>query len=747
LTFPDNASLDEDNFVLKRDGSRERRLGINYETGFQKINTGINNIESGELALSTFTWKNAGGLASKNIVVVQIGQRLDFFDVDISPLSSGRIHTEIFSDADEEQIFSYTVVDGILVVVTGQKLVQVLEYDNGNITLSSKIIKIRDQFGVEDSFSGSDLTEGVEVTLRPTSLSQAHRYNLRNQTWGLPRERDGGSRDIIDPISRFNTVVGKFPSNADNVNYALYPNANDGDNRTGDQFYPEDLKSNPPGTFLAPQGFFIIDALERGNSRILEAAQLYSQNPELAYAINDLPTDKTPGGATCVSEYAGRVWYGGFSGQIIDGDNRSPKLSSYVFYSQLVQSPSNIGACYQEGDPTSKEAPDLVDTDGGYIRVDGAYNIQRLVNVGSGLIVLAENGTWMITGGSDYGFTATNNMRRKLSEYGADSPGSVVVVDNTILFWADDAIYQISPDQFGDYQAKNLTQTTIQTFYDSIDPIDKLYAQGSYDSYDRKVRWVYQNRLQTQEPSRELILDLTLGAFYTSTIGQVGSSSYPKVASPVEISPYRLTSLQNSVVYEGDEVVYKGELVTQEQPLRGQGTKEIAYLTVTDLAPLQYTFSLYRDLEFKDWVSEDGVGVDAEAYLVTGYLSGGDFLRSKQVPYIMFHLTRTEDGFMDDGTGNLFPTNQSSCKVQAQWEWTNSANSNRWGKEFEAYRYRRLYSPSGPADEFDNGHEVISTKNKLRGHGKVLSLKMKTAPEKDCKLLGWSMLVGVTANV
>ncbi len=31
LTFPENASIDEQNFVLNRDGSRSRRLGIDYE--------------------------------------------------------------------------------------------------------------------------------------------------------------------------------------------------------------------------------------------------------------------------------------------------------------------------------------------------------------------------------------------------------------------------------------------------------------------------------------------------------------------------------------------------------------------------------------------------------------------------------------------------------------------------------------------------------------------------------------------
>ena len=36
LTFPENASLIDENFVLNRDGSRQRRLGLNYEDGGSK---------------------------------------------------------------------------------------------------------------------------------------------------------------------------------------------------------------------------------------------------------------------------------------------------------------------------------------------------------------------------------------------------------------------------------------------------------------------------------------------------------------------------------------------------------------------------------------------------------------------------------------------------------------------------------------------------------------------------------------
>lgn len=58
----------------------------------------------------------------------------------------------------------------------------------------------------------------------------------------------------------------------------------------------------------------------------------------------------------------------------------------------------------------------------------------------------------------------------------------------------------------------------------------------------------------------------------------------------------------------------------------------------------------YSNQEFLDW----GV-VDAQAYMVTGYLSGGDFQRYKQVPYITVHSRRTETGF--DAEYNLL--NQS----------------------------------------------------------------------------------------
>ena len=50
-----------------------------------------------------------------------------------------------------------------------------------------------------------------------------------------------------------------------------------------------------------------------------------------------------------------------------------------------------------------------------------------------------------------------------------------------------------------------------------------------------------------------------------------------------------------------------------------------------------------------------------------------------------------------------------------------------------------MYIPTGAADKFDTGEAVVVTKNKLRGSGKTLSLKIQSEEGKDMKLLGWSV--------
>lgn len=747
LNFPNNASLDEQNFVLRRDGTRRRRLGVDFEEGYTEVVTSVKAVDSQEVAIETYKWDNVGGDSKLTFIVIQVGNEIKVFDTNAAAISTGLVYTKVFSQAPTDLSFSYTNVDGMLVIAYGGSQVGVLKYNNGSFSYSEYGLLIRDLFGVEDIVGGVDLRSGGDITTRPASLTQEHTYNLRNQTWADPRKviRDEATRDLI---LEFRNKVGRFPSNADVTTYSLYPDSNDEDDRLTDRFNWKDVAQNPVGTYEAPKGYFIINALNRGVSRLQQAIKLSERYSQLQYPITDLPKDTTPGGPTIAVEYAGRVFYGGFSGEVVDGDKHSPNLSSYILFSKLVEDPTDITACYQEGDPTSKEEPDLLDTDGGFIRIDGAYGIQRMINVSNALLILASNGVWMLQGGSDYGFKATNYLVSKISNYGCISPGTAVQVDKNVMFWSGDGIYVVSQNQFGDYVADNITQSTIQTLYDGIDNVDKLYTKASYDLYERKVYWTYRNRINGVGSVKQLVFDTLLGAFYPFDFKQVGGLKYPMLMSGLNVPPYRLGEQDSTVTVDGVDVEVDGELVTTTSTIEQSVNNETIYLTLTGTSPtIKYTFSLLRDTQFKDWRGVDGVGVDANAYLLTGWLSGGDNQRDKQVPYITFHFNKTEDGFTKGIDGDWYVQNPSGCLVSSQWDWANHPNSGKWSKKFQAYRFRRHYIPSSLGDGFDNGFSTVTTKNKLRGNGKVLSLLIETEPNKDCFLLGWSMVMSANNNV
>ena len=225
-------------------------------------------------------------------------------------------------------------------------------------------------------------------------------------------------------------------------------------------------------------------------------------------------------------------------------------------------------------------------------------------------------------------------------------------------------------------------------------------------------------------------------------------NNLPIPVAYTEIPPFKVGEVISDVVYGTENVLYNTEQVTNTSRIVREGLREVIYPVVTRITPtIKYTFAKYKDGSFVDWKSYDGTGVDAPATLLTGFDGMGDYQRTKQVPYLTLHYERTEDGFYTDGNGDIWPTNESSCLVQSQWDWTNSITAGRWGREFQGYRYRRGFIPENAGSDFDTGFSVISTKNKLRGKGKVLSLQFKTEPEKNCILLGWSSLTNVGNNV
>ena len=90
LTYPDNASLVDTNYVLNKDGSRQRRLGMQYEPDY--VTQPMPSLEGVDLAVSSYTWKSVNNDGNLDIAVLQIGNELFFFDNNVTPITGSPLN-------------------------------------------------------------------------------------------------------------------------------------------------------------------------------------------------------------------------------------------------------------------------------------------------------------------------------------------------------------------------------------------------------------------------------------------------------------------------------------------------------------------------------------------------------------------------------------------------------------------------------------------------------------------------------
>lgn len=768
LTFPENSSIDEDNFVLELNGSRRRRLGVDYEVGYQYNSTGL---LAGVLNLAKYsvtTWAFPGGSTEVVLGVVRAYDKLYFVNlleanpsahlmnggsaITITGLTTSRIQTAI--------------VNNFFILVSDElELPVILTYDSSLdvVTQAATPVVVRDMEGVDDYLTNDS---------RPVTLTPLHKYNLINQGWStkisstcavsveittstirsigtkLVGYIDANSSNVAIDCTK--STLGVYPSNSDVWSLGKIGNAAAANYQTYD---PATLKKNSIDNALAPRGAVLMDIYSRGASRTRHTGILntgVAQVPgrvQITLYRSALPMDAEMGRISAVESFAGRVFYSGIVSQVSDGDLLSPNYSGYLFFSQIAKSIEKLGMCYQENDPTSPEINDLLDTDGGTIHIPEANKIVKLMSNRESLIIFAENGIWELGGeGVNQGFNATAFQVSKITTIGVSSPDSIVNAGGTIFYWAKTGIHYLTADQnSGRLISQNATLTTIQTYYNSLSQVARTNAKGFYNEARNIVQWLYSDDPDYSESNyintynKQLNMDLSLKAFSKFSFSDlaVTEQNLPRICDFVKIPGYSLEDVALTVSSNLDNILVGTDQAVVTVRNSTPRVETFRYLVMKGGA---FTLAALSNTGFKDWVAENSVGVDFSSYLVTGYEYAGDIMRDKQVPYIQFYFNRTEDGYTAVGN-TLQLDNPSGCLVQAQWNWANSANSGKWGTPFQAYRLTRNYIPSGAGDTFDYGDAVIVTKNKLRGSGKVLSLKIQSETGKDMQLLGWSQMI------
>lgn len=679
LTYPDNASIDEENCVLNRDGSRQRRLGMDYEADFVLRNVTLYPDD----AVSCHRWFNVSNNADLQFGVVQAGTRLLVFDAGASSVSAHLVaNLDISAYITGKVSLGATSGMGYFFVVGGASSQFYLSYDPTTkvVTLTPYSLQIRDLLGIDD---------GLDVDEKSAGLSTAHHYNLLNQGW--PE----------DKISAYHAATGVYPSNTQQ--WWLGKDSND-------DFQPALLDKQDFGTSPAPKGRFIIDAFSRSVARTNQSGL-------------GVPDDTETGYPTCVAFSFNRVFYSGCHSVNYGANSYKPNYTGYVFYSRIIRSAQDFGHCYGEADPTSETFSSLLDTDGGYINIPNSGPIYRLMAKGNMILVFAERGIWGITGDQG-GFRGTSYQVVKISSFGVLSGTSVVDVEENAVYWNRGGIYVLSPDPTTGFMlAKNITQATIQTLYNNIDQPAKVNAIGSFDVVNRRITWMYNDDpsydgvTYKNKYNKELVLDLVLEAFYKNSISSYDNPS-PYIAGYLETPDFLL----------------------RKEGVRSRGDSVTKYLTIQFLdntTNAALSFAYYRDPSLRDWKSSDGKGTSYSSYLITGWETMQDTMRNKTAQKLVTHFKRTELNTIDNGSGQPIPDNPSSCLCQTRWDWSDSSNSGKWSEEFQVYRPTPYVLKLGEA--IDYGYDVITNKTTIPGRGKALSIQFRSDGDYDFYLYGWAI--------
>ncbi len=742
LTFPEGASVDELNCDLRRDGTRRRRLGAVYENSHTLSSFTLSDSE----ITATGDWINVGGNADLEFLVLQKGSTLYFYNKGILPYSA-QVESNSVNLASYQQSGSagaenakcqFTSIKGNLVVSSPEINTIAIVYNSssGAFTVTQVSFEVRDFEFQGDTSTYFD---------NESSPSQDRKYDAQNAGWNTG---NGAPTDLTKRLTH-PWFAGKDSSN----NYS---------SSEWEKIYG--------GTTLTANGHYILDFFTKNRGTTSGLTGLTK--------MTDAETSRF---RSCVS-FSGRVFYAGVD---------SAENAGTILFSKIVDTVSDLGICHQQNDPTAEYESDLLDSDGGVIRIPDAVKIQKLYAYQNSLFVFAENGVWQISG-VDGVFRASSFSVNRITRVGILQPETFVEAEGVPFWWSRFGIHTLTTDDVsGQGKEQNLTIPTIQAFWDAIDPDAKLKVTAVYDGINKRIYWGYPDASETVESkiNNFLILDIPLQAFFPWKISDQTSntdavdglaffSGYG--ARPLELDVLANSSADDVLTSSGGTDVNAGSFVTSTVYIiktagntdftalgaannnvgtvftasgAGSGTgvatqandvtsTQISTSTTGDPAIIlicrdgstnKITMGAFTSIGFLDWGD-----TNYSSFAETGYDFIGDAVTKKNAPYIVTYCRLTETGFTGNPTAGFESIRPSSLKVSAAWDFAEN-----FGTSQQVYRLKFPVIPNqDDLTDFDYPEDVITSRVKILGHGRSMRIKYESEQGKDFLLLGWGMIQG-----
>jgi hypothetical protein len=402
-----------------------------------------------------------------------------------------------------------------------------------------------------------------------------------------------------------------------------------------------------------------------------------------------------------------------------------------VLFSQTVtENNKGYDKCYQDADPTSESISDVVSTDGGYVKFQTMGDGMALKTFNRGVLVFGRDVVYGLLSPVEGRFTAIEYDTVELAKAGLTSAKSIVSVANYIYYWSPLGIFRIGVNmQTGSTMvAENITQGTIQSFYNNMPQFAKEHAKAAFDYCNNRIYWFYPlDGEKLTKLNGVLMYDLNYNAFCPFKLADGGAVvALFETVNSAEVAPTMYLRA------DGKRVIAGGQYVTaREQTNKYNRFVAVQHCIVTD--DNKISLGDFNSREFIDW---DSNGYDS--YLVSrpimieglsGYGStvSGTY-RNKQVPILQTLFERTEEEITKIKNKYIA---QSGAYIRLRWGWSLDQHSNRWDLIQNAYR---------PQKDFMHD-QYVESRIHVRGRGKAYQIEIRNDENKDFRLVGLNTLV------
>ena len=760
LVFPDHTAVDLDNMELNIDGSLTRRKGLAVESGpsVKAIHAGFVN---GTDAVTEHFWRNAAG-NDEHLHIVQTGYNLYFYSDD--PTTMGTLGAQI--DIRGFIPAGATVTDAEIGAAPvdiswgrGQALCTnkytdpfYLTYNPVTSVVTAELIQIRtrDFVGVVDL---------VGDTIHPSSLSDAHSYNLQNAGWTAAN------------IAQYNTDESEYPSKNQLPGKAFLRTltASTSYDHDGTLVYSSTkLAAELFGDAPAPMGHFIINPFAASGVASGTGLEIVTWDFDAAVTPG-VPQDRTitlPTGhgdiATDEIVVAGqqsRYLYkvGSFTWPItwsfdgvytIDsvlGDDITITVTGPTGWNAWLVQYESLGGVYASTTGSGEDLTDLRPTTNAFFAGRAWYAGTPAGTLGQRVLF-----SQIIQTDNQYGKCYQRNDPTNLEfpdlvesdggEIFIPEAGRVLKLQpfgHSMLVFCDNGVWEIDGGANRYFDAIDFTVRRVtgapcvsresvveadnQIFYASdegafrvfVDPEARVLVAENMTREKTQTLWSAIDPLH--KASMKTIYDplkLRIIFMYDDSASPTASTwNYTKnLVFDTRLGSWFPHTFPTGTDFATDTYI-KG-FVKPERYTR-DGEAIIKYLT-WNANGIQWN-ELTDDTDFQDLAE-----IDAAGYIVTGYEAMGDHSKDKQVRYLSTFMQRIED---------------SSLSMRGRWDFADADISGKWSPSVEAYRPPRLWVGAHGED----GYPVVVSKHTLPGQGQVLSIRYDTAAGEDAVLYGWTV--------